>query len=120
MALILFVSWQSVRAVGFKTLRTTPSQVDAQVYDPAAWIVSCLGLTLLGLTRFDGVIWCIIVGVFIVCRLMFQGKNDPSRLSLHWRSLLFIAFTCFILPYTAYFAWRVYYFNHFLPNQLCL
>ena len=111
-ALILFVSWQSVRAVGFKALKKVPN-----VYDPVAWMLTCLGLTVLGLTRFDGAIWCIIVGVFIVCRIMCQANNDPLRLSLHWRSLLLIFLGCFILPYMAYFFWRITYFNHVLPNS---
>ncbi len=106
-ALVLFVTWQSVRAMGF-----TKFNEKHRTYNAHAWILTCLGLTLLGLTRFDGIVWSVIIGAFIGCTLY-----QPTKLKHHYRSLIFIFVIFFVLPYTIYFAWRIYYFDQFLPNS---
>ena len=109
-ALVLFVSWQSARAMGFSKLKTEPRH---DVYNPYAWILSCIGLTLLAVTRFDGAIWSIVVGGFICCSLWYSEKNVRH----HYLSILCVFFVFFALPYTTYFIWRIVYFGRFLPNS---
>ena len=108
-ALALFVTWQSVRAMGFVKGGKKPNPL---IYNSGAWIYACLGLTLLSLTRFDGIVWAIIIAAFISCSIYRSAEfkfQYPSLISL------FIIF--FALPYVAYFVWRMYYFEQFLPNS---
>ena len=99
-ALVLFVTWQSVCA-----LKSTH-------FNKTAWILACLGLTLLALTRFDGIMWSIIICVFAVCSL-----RHSIKLKAHFPHLLLIFILCFVLPYALYFAWRLYYFGQIVPNS---
>lgn len=111
-ALALFVTWQSVRAMGFLKMNENPMQENTQFYNENAWILTCFGLTLMGLTRFDGVIWTIIIASFIGCSMWRSAK-----LKHHYRSLLIIFIVFFALPYAIYFAWRIVYFEQVLPNS---
>lgn len=111
-ALVLFVTWQSVRAMGFVKMNKKSNPVITQFYNANAWILTCLGLTLLALTRFDGIVWVVIVGMFVSCTML-----RSATLKHHYLSLLIIFTIFFALPYTTYFAWRIYYFEQFLPNS---
>lgn len=112
-ALVVFVSWQSARAMGFTKLQIKPhTSTTTKFYYPSAWIMSCLGLTVLALTRFEASIWTVVLGIFIVCSGWHSAHFRP-----YYRSLLLIFIVCFVLPYASYFAWRVLYFGRFLPNS---
>lgn len=109
-ALATFVSWQCALAVGYQ------SDSADHVYNPNAWIMTSIGLLLLMLTRFDGVIWGLIVLLFMVCAL-YRAKKPVSA---HYRHMILVATCCVIIPYAIYFFIRMIYFGQLLPNSfLC-
>jgi hypothetical protein len=109
-ALAAFVNWQCALAVGYQSDSADP------VYNPKAWIMTSTGLLLLMLTRFDGIIWGLIVLLFMICALC-RAKNT---LSAHYRHIILVATFCVIIPYAIYFFIRILYFNQLLPNSfLC-
>ena len=110
MALVLFVNWQILRAMGFNKFPTGHQQ-----YRPGAWISSCIGLTLLALTRFEGAVWAFIIVVFVACALWNENRTRLSNTTLTSIFLIFVLF--FVLPYSLYFSWRFFYFGHLLPNS---
>lgn len=110
-ALILLINWQVSFAVGFRPWSTT-TIFNRKNYDAKAWMISCIGLTLLALTRFEGVLWAFILFPFIWCCHFHQNFTNQQI-----RSILSTFLICFILPYSIYLGWRLIYFGHFLPNS---
>jgi hypothetical protein len=106
-ALVLFINWQIVCSVGFGRFPSLPSCI----YRPRAWAWSCIGLTLLAFTRFEGALWVLIVAVFFTCTL------HHTYLRQHICSMLGIFLLLFALPYSIYFGWRLLYFHRMLPNS---
>ncbi|KTD50325.1 protein LphB [Legionella quinlivanii] len=80
----------------------------------------CISLTLLSLTRFEGILWLVFAGLYIICP-WFHAGDAREKL---WKPTLKPAAICFILgfllPYSIYFVWRLTYFGQWLPNSyLC-
>lgn len=107
MTLAIFSSLQALRAMGFHHRDKTY----LLKYQPAHWMGCCLGLTLMALARFDGVLWAPVILAFILCCL---SKAKAWRYLGHL-TLIFVLF--FILPYALYFSWRLYYFSQWIPNS---
>lgn len=113
-ALSLLLIGQCAQAFGFMPWSATTTRENPST---GAWIITNLSLLLLALTRFEGLIWTLPIAGFIFC----QWRNKTcTKLFAHkqlcaWWGI--ISLGCFILPYTLYFIWRVYYFGHFLPNS---
>jgi hypothetical protein len=113
-ALSLLFIWQCVAALGYV------AQLEQSNVSTGSWLIANFVLLLLGLTRFEGIIWSVPMIFFIFCQLRTDGLN---RFPHGYKTIALwgiITLFCFILPYTAYFIWRVGYFSHWLPNSyLC-
>lgn len=111
-ALVLLMNWQTVSALGFSKLQDSATPLKKTLYNTRAWLISCLSLTLLALTRFEGLLWIFGPCAFLIC-CHSRCKLPSSQL----RSMFIIFTLCFILPYSIYFGWRLIYFGHLLPNS---
>lgn len=87
---------------------------DKKIY---TWLaINCI-LLLLSLTRFEGLIWVVPVGIFLLCQWRKDQFYLPTQVFFIW---FFISLVCLFLPYLIYFIWRLYYFGHLIPNSyLC-
>jgi hypothetical protein len=115
-ALLLFTIWQATRAAGYEKLPITFRHLPVHRYNTHAWLACCLSLTLLCMTRFDGILWGILIVLFMGCEIK-QSASSQSNLERHWKNIGFIFLFCFAVPYALYFAWRIYYFKQALPNS---
>ncbi|WP_019218095.1 hypothetical protein [Legionella tunisiensis] len=106
------MSWQTASALGFSKLQDPTIPLKKNRYNSRAWLISCLSLTLLALTRFEGVLWIISPFAFLIC-CQSRCKHPSYQL----RSMFIIFTLGFILPYSIYFGWRLIYFGHLLPNS---
>ncbi|KTC74289.1 protein LphB [Legionella birminghamensis] len=76
------------------------------------WI--CISLLFLSLTRFEGILWLLFAGLYIICRRYNNPSDKPH--TAFWKSVLI----SFVLPYLIYSLWRIAYFGQLLPNSyLC-
>lgn len=116
-ALSLALIWQCTLAFGYQTVDDRPWPNRFSLYSTTHWIITNMLLLLLSLTRFEGIVWIIPLAVFIGCQYLSAqrelGFKNHKRLFL-WVSITFI---CFVLPYLAYFIWRLIYFSHWIPNS---
>lgn len=116
-ALSLALIWQCALAFGYKTENKKQFINQIPLYSTKYWIITNLLLLLLSLTRFEGLVWMIPLIFFIGCQYFKYKQNlifkDLKRLYL-W---ILIALMCFVLPYLVYFAWRLFYFGHWIPNS---
>src|SRR5690606_27506550 len=116
-ALSLALIWQCTLAFGYQTVGDRPWSNRFSLYSTTHWIITNMLLLLLSLTRFEGIVWIIPLAVFIGCQYLRAQRElvfkDHKRLFL-WVSIIFI---CFVLPYFAYFIWRLIYFGHWIPNS---
>lgn len=112
-ALSIGLMWQCIRAWGYKPYQNSVSlPISKSTY---SWINTNIILLLLALTRFEGVVWVVPIGCFILCQLK---KDKPSYLLNDYKVIWsLITFCCFLLPYTIYFIWRINYFGHWIPNS---
>ncbi len=117
-ALALLLIWQCAAAFGYVMLSASPMTLPKN--STSAWIMTNIALLLLGLTRFEGLVWLLPVALFTVCQLRKEGL---TRFVHGYKTLYLwgiITFCCFVLPYTIYFVWRFEYFGHWIPNSyLC-
>lgn len=114
-ALSLLFIWQGAAALGYK-VEYTPETKPVKV-STGAWVTTNIVLLLLGLTRFEGIVWAIPLLFFIVCQVRKHGLHGfpQGRKTLYMWGMLSLCF--FILPYAVYFIWRVHYFGHWIPNS---
>ena len=114
-ALSLLLIWQCAVALGFSpVVETSPGESRLST---RAWTIANISLLLLGLTRFEGIIWGIPVVLFIFCQWKSKhlGMILPSKKTSYlWGAITLV---CLALPYTIYFFWRVHYFGHWIPNS---
>ncbi|CEG55843.1 hypothetical protein [Legionella fallonii] len=116
-ALSLLLVWQCTVAFGYQQIGAKQTDFNCSLISTRAWIVTNCTLLLLALTRFEGVIWCIPILLFIVFHLKRCGIRTvfpESKIILLW---LGITFSCFLLPYAMYFIWRWNYFGYLIPNS---
>ncbi|STX41254.1 protein LphB [Legionella donaldsonii] len=111
-ALALLMSWQTASALGFSQWQDSAIPFKKNRYHARAWLIGCLNLTLLALTRFEGLLWIIAPIAFLLC-CHSHYKLSSSQL----RGMFIIFALGFILPYSIYFSWRLIYFGHLLPNS---
>ncbi|WP_058533333.1 hypothetical protein [Legionella saoudiensis] len=113
--LALLLIWQCAVALGFSAVCAQPTGKNR--LSTRAWVLTNISLLLLGLTRFEGIIWGLPVAVFIICQ--WRSNRTAMRLPDKKTCYLwgFITFACLVLPYTIYFIWRVRYFGHWIPNS---
>lgn len=117
-ALSLLLIWQSAVALGYSNY--SEGQRSPKNLCIRAWIITNITLFLLGLTRFEGVVWAIPVRVFLLCELRQVRVRDLFYESKTLYLWLGSTFFCFILPYVIYYVWRFNYFGHWIPNSyLC-
>ncbi|WP_133136587.1 protein LphB [Legionella rowbothamii] len=114
-ALSLLLTWQCAVALGFSPV-LEQSTGDSRL-STRAWAITNISLLLLGLTRFEGIVWAVPVVLFIFCQ--WKSKRISTMLLSKKKGYLWgiITLVCLVLPYTIYFIWRVRYFGHWIPNS---
>lgn len=115
-ALSLLLMWQCAVAFGFRTVEENQFSQEATL-STRAWIITNVVLFLLCLTRFEGLIWIVPLVFFSCCHLNHFGIKTLFTSSRALGVWILITLFCFILPYSLYFFWRVYYFGHWIPNS---
>lgn len=119
-ALVLFVSWQSVRTFGFKACAINDYHFSYHPHKPtihlSAWLLCCMGLLLLALSRFDGVVWGLVIVLFVADYAGYRLSN----LTPYAHKLMLIFMLGYVIPLLGYWLWRWQYFGHIFPNSyLC-
>ncbi|TAL63550.1 MAG: protein LphB [Legionella sp.] len=105
--LSIVLAWQVLKAWGYA------EENQRKEWSTLAWFFTNISLLALSLTRFEGLIWIIPILFFAGCQ--FKHRQFPKQSMVY--SWGFISLLCFILPYTAYFIWRIAYFGHWIPNS---
>ncbi|KTD79288.1 hypothetical protein [Legionella waltersii] len=115
--LVILFTWQSCLAFGYKTCEQNTNSEALGVQSTSAWVICNMTLLLLSLTRFEGLVWACPLMCFIYCQWL---KNRKLRWAVNQKRTyqwLSLSCLCFLIPYAIYFAWRVYYFGHWIPNS---
>ncbi|MGL5742094.1 MAG: protein LphB [Legionella sp.] len=114
-ALSILLIWQCAKAFGYSVvLKEHTRSTHSSTW---SWIFTNITLLLLGLTRFEGLIWGVPVAVFAICHIKRMGFSIFARgykITYVWGMITFV---CFILPYAIYFIWRFNYFGYWIPNS---
>lgn len=119
-ALSLLLVWQSMKALGYQVKKEGEDRNNENLsYSSNSWLICNISLLFLGLARFEGLVWVIPTVFFMACQLNVHTlKMLKNKKTIYLWGL--ITLLCFILPYIIYFAWRLYYFGHWIPNSyLC-
>lgn len=114
-SLSILLIWQCAVAFGFTAVNDQATTIP--VLSTQAWVVTNLTLLLLGLTRFEGVVWGLPVCFFIWCQWTSHRFNYVNLTRKKMYAWALITLICFVLPYAVYFGWRLYYFGALLPNS---
>lgn len=116
-SLCLFFTWQSCLAFGYTRCEYSKKPEGLELYSTTSWLFCNVSLLLLALTRFEGLIWAVPLLFFMVCQYV-TGRDRKAFLNRkHMYCWFAISFFGLIIPYLAYFIWRVYYFGHWVPNS---
>ena len=116
-ALSLLLIWQCARAFGYQTVEAVHVNQGFAQCSTRSWVITNSTLLLLGLTRFEGLVWTIPVFIFICCQLRTSGLRTLGTEKEKVYTWSLITFFCFLLPYTIYFIWRLNYFGYWIPNS---
>jgi len=114
LALSVFLAWQTMLACGYRQVDANEERSIFPVNNAFPWILVNICLLLLSLTRFEGVIYALPVAAFLFCQYRF---NDSSLITRNFHRAALISSIFFIIPYTLYTLWRLYYFGHWIPNS---
>lgn len=139
-AMAVWTCWQTLRALGYSKLETAQHAGNLLFKPPAEistaplkltvrpsfhWTLACLGLLILALTRFEGILWAFVIVLTLICfkfsRQSPPSADGPQAVLGNYQSRFFILLgLLFVLPYALYFLWRIRYFGQLIPNSyLC-
>lgn len=132
-ALALLVTWTCCLACGYLpvTSHEAPCKNKISVRrQKKAWLIMNISFFLLCLTRFEGPVWIIPISLFLFNHnqqktrqsfstqlgILYNALRTPHSEHKNIRQWANITLYCVIIPYLIYTVWRIYYFNHLIPN----
>lgn len=115
-SLCIAFSWLVMKSMGYAPIDFANKETSAKG-SSISWFFANLSLLFLSLTRFEGIVWVMPMLCFLLCHLHRDDENSLFRNKSRLFKWIGISSFVFIIPYGLYFAWRLYYFGHWIPNS---